>query len=87
MAETQDRHAPLTPQQRKFAQEFVARGRAAEAAKAAGYAPRSAGETASRLLKRPTMRAYVDALLGRMIDYDAARVAERLAAADREDLK
>lgn len=50
----------MTPRQRKFAETY-AKGTvsAAEAARAAGYSPKSAARTASRLLKQQEVSAYV----------------------------
>lgn len=50
----------LTPKQQAFADYYIKLGNASEAAKKAGYSERTAGATASRLLKNVNVSAYID---------------------------
>lgn len=53
----------LNPQYRKFVQEWMVDMNATRAAIAAGYSEKSAAQTASRLMRRPDIRRYRDALM------------------------
>lgn len=53
----------LKPQQRRFVQEYMVDLNGTAAAVRAGYGERNAASTASRLLRRPEVQAYRDALL------------------------
>ena len=52
----------LSERQRAFAWNYVSSGEAANSALAAGYSEKSAGQTASRLLRDPLVRGAIDAL-------------------------
>lgn len=52
----------LSERQRAFAWNFVSSGEAAASARDAGYSGKSAGQTASRLLRDPLVRGAIDAL-------------------------
>ena len=49
----------LNPQQRLFAEKYIALGVAGQAAREAGYKEKSADATASRLLKNPKVKEYI----------------------------
>lgn len=61
----------LTPKQMKFAQLYLKLSNASEAARQAGYSPRSAGDAGSRLLNHPKISAYIQEMLDK-----SAREAE-----------
>lgn len=52
----------LSERQRAFAWNYVSTGEAAQSARDAGYSDKSAGQTASRLLRDPLIRAAMDGL-------------------------
>src|SRR3954469_25417892 len=54
----------LTPKQERFVREYLTDLNATRAAKAAGYGPRGAHVTGSRLLKDPKVRAALEAAEG-----------------------
>lgn len=58
----------ITPQQRKFVQEYLRHGNATEAAIAAGYSARSAASRASKLLEMPGVIEYRRALEKKLFD-------------------
>jgi phage terminase small subunit len=66
----------VNEQQRRFVAEFVKCLNGAEAARRAGYSARRAGNTATRLLAKPDIRAAIDQHL-------AARERRMLVTADR----
>lgn len=53
----------LSPQHRRFVQEWTVDMNATRAAIAAGYSEKSAAQTASRLMRRDDIRGYRDALM------------------------
>lgn len=53
----------LRPQQRVFVMEYIKDWNGTQAAIRAGYEPKRAAATASRLLRQPQIRAYRDALM------------------------
>lgn len=55
------RRAP-TPQQWRFAAEYIKDWKKSNAAIRAGYAKSSAGKTAAELLRHPEIKAYIDAI-------------------------
>jgi phage terminase small subunit len=79
---------PLNPKQRRFVAEYLLDLNATEAAKRTGYAPNSAGVTASRLLSDAKISAAIAEGQAKQLnraDLTAARVLEelrRLAFAD-----
>ena len=62
----------LTPKQKAFADYYIECGNASEAARKAGYSPKTAGAIGEENLKKPEISAYIDE---RMTKQDAARVA------------
>jgi phage terminase small subunit len=50
----------LTPQQQRFVAEYVQDWNGTQAALRSGYAPSSAADVASRLLRHPEIAAYID---------------------------
>lgn len=58
----------ITPQQRKFVQEYLRSGNATDAAIAAGYSARSAASRASKLLEMPGVIEYRRALEKKLFD-------------------
>jgi phage terminase small subunit len=70
----------LTTKAARFAVEYALDCDGANAARRAGYAPRSAAVTASRLLKKPDVRAAVAAAQQAALAQRAALVAEQQAA-------
>lgn len=62
----------LTPKQKAFANYYIECGNASEAARKAGYSPKTAGAIGEENLKKPEISAYIDE---RMTKQDAARVA------------
>jgi len=60
------------PRQERFCREFVTYANGSTAAKEAGYAPRSARQHASRLLKNPRIRARIAALQTELVQDAAA---------------
>lgn len=62
----------LTPKQKAFADYYIECGNASEAARKAGYSPKTAGAIGEENLKKPEISAYIDE---RMTQQDASRVA------------
>lgn len=62
----------LTPKQKAFADYYIECGNASEAARKAGYSPKTAEKIGSENLRKPEVSAYIDE---RMTQQDAARVA------------
>lgn len=65
----------MTTRQRKFAEWYIELGNAAEAARRAGYSPRTANRIASENLSKPDILGYINARM-------KAQIAERVASAD-----
>jgi hypothetical protein len=59
--------AGLTPRKEAFALEYIRTGAAKASAVAAGYAPKSAGTSAARLLNDPVVKAFLEAARERSI--------------------
>ena len=62
----------LTPKQKAFANYYIECGNASEAARKAGYSPKTAGAIGEENLKKPEISAYIDE---RMTKQDATLVA------------
>lgn len=77
---------PLTDQERRFVEAYADCLNATRAARLARYSARSAYEIGSRLLRRPHIRAAVDAELARVHPMPKDEVLHRLAAIARADL-
>ena len=63
---------PLTERQQRFADYYIELGNATEAYRRAGYSPKGADVSASKLLVNPRVRARIDS---RLAEAEAARVA------------
>ena len=62
----------LTPKQKAFADYYIECGNASEAARRAGYSPKTAEKIGSENLQKPEISAYIQE---RMAQQDAERVA------------
>lgn len=62
------RKQELNPRQKKFVEEYLACGDAAEAAAAAGYSPASAATQGEKLLKDPAVQRYRRELEQKLFD-------------------
>lgn len=62
----------LTPKQKAFADYYIECGNASEAARRAGYSPKTAEKIGSENLQKPEISAYIQE---RMTQQDATRVA------------
>ena len=62
----------LTPKQKAFADYYIECGNASEAARRAGYSPKTAEKIGSENLQKPEISAYIQE---RMAQQDASRVA------------
>lgn len=63
----------LTPKQKAFADEYLICGNATEAAKKAGYNPKSARQIATENLSKPSISAYI---AERQKQIDDSRIAD-----------
>lgn len=63
----------LTPKQKKFCEWYIKTGNAAEAARNAGYSPKTAESTGRENLRKPTVSAYI---AERMEKQDAKLIAD-----------
>lgn len=50
----------LTPKQKKFCDEYIKSGNAKDAAKKAGYSPRTAYSIGNENLKKPELKSYIE---------------------------
>lgn len=62
----------MTEKQRRFADYFIETGNAAEAARRAGYSPRSAKQIGEKNMTKHDVSAYIK---GRLAELDASRIA------------
>lgn len=62
----------LTAKQRLFADEYVKSGNATQSAIKAGYAPKAAYKSGSENLKKPQIKAYIEA---KMAEIESQRIA------------
>lgn len=65
---TEEPGRDLRPQEKKFVHEYLIDMNGTKAAARAGYSEKTAASQASRLLKKPAVRAYRDALLAEQFD-------------------
>lgn len=80
----------LTPKEQRFVAEYLVDFVGSDAAKRAGYAPRSAKVTACRLLTKPAVKAAIEAKRAKQIestDLTAARVLEELRRLSFSDVR
>jgi len=71
----------LTPKQQKFADNYIETGNATQSALEAGYAPKAAYQTGAENLKKPQIKAYIDAqmnILSKGHIMSAQEILERL---------
>ena len=74
------RKGELSPQQKAFADEYIANGRNVyQAALSAGYSPSYAKADSYLLLERPRVKAYIDERLKPLLQARTLRVDEALA--------
>lgn len=79
----------LTVRQERFIEQYLILGKGAEAARRAGYAPRSAHATADKLLSKPRVAAALaeaQAARAKRVAIDAERVLQELARLSFADL-
>ncbi|MBE1726896.1 terminase small subunit [Lactobacillus plantarum] len=69
----------LTPKQRKFADEYIKSGNAADAARKAGYSKRSARSVGQENLTKPDIKQYIDE---RMADIASKRIMDATEAVE-----
>lgn len=74
----------LSERQRAFAWNYTASGEAANSARAAGYSDKSAGQTASRLLRDPLVRGAIGALRKLAWEESALSIEEAKSILARE---
>ena len=63
----------LTPKQRKFADEYIKSGNAANAARKAGYSKRSARSVGQENLTKPDIKKYIDE---QMAELESSKIAD-----------
>lgn len=63
----------LTPKQRKFADEYIKSGNAADAARKAGYSKRSARSVGQENLTKPDIKKYMDE---QMAEIESSKIAD-----------
>ncbi|KZU10284.1 terminase small subunit [Lactiplantibacillus plantarum] len=63
----------LTPKQRKFADEYIKSGNAADAARKAGYSKRSARSVGQENLTKPDIKKYIDE---QMAEIESSKIAD-----------
>lgn len=76
----------MTAKQKKFCDEYIKSGNAADAARRAGYSHKSAEKQGQENLHKPLLRAYIDAhldALHKSTIMDADEVLQRLTAIAR----
>lgn len=69
----------LTPKQRKFADEYIKSGNAADAARKAGYSKRSARSVGQENLTKPDIKQYIDE---RMAEIASKRIMDAREAVE-----
>lgn len=80
---------PLTPKQRRFADEYVVDLNATQAAIRAGYSARTAAQQGHELLRKPEIAALISEHAGRALgkaEVTVARVLEELALVGFSDI-
>ena len=75
----------MTEKQHRFVEGYAASLNASEAARQAGYSPKTAGQIGHELLKKPEIRRAVDERLAEL-SMSTAEVTARLTAQARGDL-
>lgn len=80
----------LTPKQRKFADEYIKSGNAADAARKAGYSKRSARSVGQENLTKPDIKQYIDERMAEIASkriMDATEAVELLTSIARGETK
>ncbi|WP_432374281.1 terminase small subunit [Lactiplantibacillus pentosus] len=80
----------LTPKQRKFADEYIKSGNAADAARKAGYSKRSARSVGQENLTKPDIKQYIDEQMAEIASkriMDATEAVELLTRIARGEEK
>ncbi|MGA3416146.1 terminase small subunit [Lactiplantibacillus plantarum] len=80
----------LTPKQRKFADEYIKSGNAADAARKAGYSKRSARSVGQENLTKPDIKKYIDKQMAEIASkriMDATEAVELLTSIARGETK
>ncbi|MCT3065021.1 terminase small subunit [Lactiplantibacillus pentosus] len=80
----------LTPKQRKFADEYIKSGNAADAARKAGYSERSARSVGQENLTKPDIKQYIDEQMAEIASkriMDATEAVELLTSIARGETK
>lgn len=80
----------LTPKQRKFADEYIKSGNAADAARKAGYSKRSARSVGQENLTKPDIKKYIDEQMAEIASkriMDATEAVELLTSIARGETK
>lgn len=80
----------LTPKQRKFADEYIKSGNAADAARKAGYSKRSARSVGQENLTKPDIKKYIDEQMAEIASkriMDATEAVELLTRIARGEEK
>lgn len=80
----------LTPKQRKFAEEYIKSGNAADAARKAGYSKRSARSVGQENLTKPDIKRYIDERMAEIASkriMDATEAVELLTSIARGETK
>ena len=82
--------AKLTEKQQRFADEYIRLGNATEAARLAGYSPKTAYRIGAENLRKPQVKSYIDSILAEMASkriMDAAEAMELLTTIARGEME
>ena len=82
--------AKLTEKQQRFADEYIRLGNATEAARLAGYSPKTARSIGEENLTKPDIKAYIDGVLAEMASkrvMDATEAMELLTSIARGEME
>ena len=80
----------LTEKQQRFADEYIRLGNATEAARLAGYSPRTARSIGEENLTKPDIKSYIDGVLASMASkrvMDATEAMELLTSIARGEME
>lgn len=82
--------AKLTEKQKRFADEYIRLGNATEAARLAGYSPKTASVVGAENLIKPNVKSYIDGVLAEMASkrvMDATEAMELLTSIARGEME
>lgn len=82
--------AKLTEKQQRFAEEYIRLGNATEAARLAGYSPKTAAVVGAENLIKPNIKSYIDGVLAEMASkrvMDATEAMELLTSIARGEME